>query len=288
MAGFEPVPKPGYSGSSGTAPANNLALRVASAVVLAPLALVAAYAGGWPFDLFWCVAAIIVLWEWFAMVVGPGHRLMFSSCASALAVAATVGWRERPLAAILLVGLGALAALIFAPRGRRLWITGGIVYAGIMLLAPLLLRRDSGDGFLAMVFLFAIVWTTDVLGYFAGRAIGGPKLAPAVSPKKTWAGAVAGALGVVVVAAIGAAWLGLDIVTIALIALVLSFAAQLGDLLESAIKRHFGVKDASHLIPGHGGVMDRLDGFWGAAFVGCLIGLAHGGINGAASGLMRW
>lgn len=288
MAGFEPVPKPGYSGSSGTAPANNLALRVASAVVLAPLALVAAYAGGWPFDLFWCVAAIIVLWEWFAMVVGPGHRLMFSSCASALAVAATVGWRERPLAAILLVGLGALAALIFAPRGRRLWITGGIVYAGIMLLAPLLLRRDSGDGFLAMVFLFAIVWTTDVLGYFAGRAIGGPKLAPAVSPKKTWAGAVAGALGVVAVAAIGAAWLGLDIVTIALIALVLSFAAQLGDLLESAIKRHFGVKDASHLIPGHGGVMDRLDGFWGAAFVGCLIGLAHGGINGAASGLMRW
>ena len=282
------MPKPGYSGSSGTAPANNLALRVASAVVLAPLALVAAYAGGWPFDLFWCVAAIIVLWEWFAMVVGPGHRLMFSSCASALAVAATVGWRERPLAAILLVGLGALAALIFAPRGRRLWITGGIVYAGIMLLAPLLLRRDSGDGFLAMVFLFAIVWTTDVLGYFAGRAIGGPKLAPAVSPKKTWAGAVAGALGVVVVAAIGAAWLGLDIVTIALIALVLSFAAQLGDLLESAIKRHFGVKDASHLIPGHGGVMDRLDGFWGAAFVGCLIGLAHGGINGAASGLMRW
>ena len=288
MAGVEPVPKPGYSGSSGTAAGNNLALRVASAVVLAPLALVAAWAGGWPFDLFWCVAAIIVLWEWFAMVVGPGHRLMFSSCASALAVAATVGWRERPLAAILLVGLGALAALIFAPRRRRFWVTGGIVYAGVMLLAPLLLRRDPGDGFLAMVFLFAIVWTTDVLGYFGGRAVGGPKLAPAVSPKKTWAGAVAGALGAVALAAAGAVWLGLNIVAITVVALVLSVAAQLGDLLESAIKRRFGVKDSSHLIPGHGGVMDRLDGFWGAALVGCLIGLAHGGIDGAAGGLMRW
>lgn len=282
------MPRPGYSGGSETAPGNNLALRVASAVVLAPLALVAAWAGGWPFDLFWCVAAIIVLWEWFAMAVGPGHRLMFSSCASALAVAATVGWRERPLAAILLVGLGALAALIFAPRGRRLWVTGGIVYAGVMLLAPLLLRRDQGDGFLAMVFLFAIVWTTDVLGYFGGRAVGGPKLAPSVSPKKTWAGAVAGGLGAVALAAAGAAWLGLNIVAIVVVALVLSVAAQLGDLLESAIKRHFGVKDASHLIPGHGGVMDRLDGFWGAALVGCLIGLAHGGIDGAAGGLMRW
>jgi phosphatidate cytidylyltransferase len=184
--------------------------------------------------------------------------------------------------------LGALAALIFAPRGRRLWVTGGIVYAGVMLLAPLLLRRDPGDGFLAMVLLFAIVWTTDVLGYFGGRAVGGPKLAPAVSPKKTWAGAVAGALGAVALAAIGAAWLGLNIVAIVLVALALSVAAQLGDLLESAIKRRFGVKDASHIIPGHGGVMDRLDGFWGAALVGCLIGLAHGGIDGAAGGLMRW
>jgi len=288
VAGAQPVPKPGYSGSSGTAPGNNLALRIASAVVLAPLALAAAYVGGLPFDVFWCVAAIGVLWEWIAMAVGRGHRLMFSSCASALAVAATVGWRERPVAAILLVGLGALAALIFAPRGRRVWVTSGIVYAGIMLLAPLLLRRDPGDGFLAIVFLFAVVWTTDILGYFTGRAIGGPKLAPAVSPKKTWSGAIAGALGAVLVAAAGASWLGFDVTMIGLIALLLSIAAQLGDLLESAIKRHFGVKDSSHLIPGHGGVMDRLDGFWGAAFVGCLIGLAHGGIDGAASGLMRW
>lgn len=288
MAGVEPVSQPGETGSSVPAPGNNIWLRVASAAVLAPLALVAAYVGGWPFVLFWGAAAIAVLWEWIVLAVGRGHRLMFSSCAGALAVAAMVSWRERPLAAILLVGLGALAALTFAPRGRRVWVTAGIVYAGVMLLAPLLLRRDAGEGFLAMVFLFAIVWTTDILGYFGGRAIGGPKLAPAVSPKKTWSGAIAGALGAMMVAAAGAAWLSFDIVAIALIALLLSIAAQLGDLLESAVKRHFGVKDASHLIPGHGGVMDRLDGFWAAALIGCLIGLARGGIDGAAPGLMLW
>ena len=288
MVEVEPVPKPGYSGSSGSAPRSNLLLRVASALVLAPLALATAYVGGWAFDLFWCLAAIIVLWEWIAMAVGRGHRLMFSSCASALAVAATVGWREQPLAAILLVGLGALAALIFAPRGRQVWVTGGIIYAGVLLLAPLLLRRDADHGFLAMVMLFAVVWTTDILGFFAGRAIGGPKLAPAISPKKTWSGAIAGALGVVVVTAAGAAWLGFNVIAITVIAVLLSIAAQIGDLLESAIKRHFGVKDSSQIIPGHGGVMDRLDGFWGAALVGCLIGLAHGGIDGAGGGLVRW
>src|SRR5690606_30688324 len=102
-------------------------------------------AGGLLFDLFWCVAAILVLWEWIAVVVGRGHRLMFSSCASALVVAALVGWREQPLVAILLVGLGALAALIFAPRAKRVWVAGGIVYSGVMLLAPLLLRHDDVD-----------------------------------------------------------------------------------------------------------------------------------------------
>ena len=108
----------------------------------------------------------------------------------------------------LLVGLGALAALIFAPRERRLWITAGIGYAGAMLLAPMLLRADDIDGFLAMVLLFAIVWTTDVLGYFAGRAFGGPKLLPAVSPKKTWSGAIAGTLGAMLVAVLVASLFG--------------------------------------------------------------------------------
>ena len=170
-----------------------------------------------------------------------------------------------------------------------IWTMAGIGYAGIMLLAPLLLRTDNTYGFLALVLLFAIVWTTDILGYFAGRAIGGPKLLPAISPKKTWSGAIAGTLGAMIVAVLVANYFGaFNTTAIAIIALLLSIMAQLGDLLESWVKRQFGAKDASHLIPGHGGVMDRLDGFWAAALVACLIGLLRGGFDGAARGLLVW
>jgi phosphatidate cytidylyltransferase len=271
------------------AAANNLALRIASAAVLVPLALLTAYLGDWPFALFWGVAAIAVLWEWTTLVAGRDHRMMLSSYASAIAVAALIAWLHRPITAILLIGLCALAALIFAPRERRGWITAGIGYAGTMLLAPMLLRADPVDGFFAVVLLFAVVWTTDVLGYFAGRAFGGPKLVPAISPKKTWSGALASALGAVIAAVLVAGFFGsFDKAVIAIIGLLLSVVAQFGDLLESWVKRQFGAKDASHLIPGHGGVMDRLDGFWAAALVGCLIGLLRGGFEGSARGLLVW
>jgi phosphatidate cytidylyltransferase len=284
-----PVSGPGDAGASASAPSNNLMLRIVSAALLAPLALFVAWIGDWPFAVFWGAAAIAVLWEWTRLVAGPRHFLMLSSCASAIVVAALVTWRDRPTAGILLVGLGALAATIFAPRERRFWITAGIGYAGTMLLAPMLLRADAQYGFFAMVLLFAVVWTTDVLAYFAGRAIGGPKLSVAISPKKTWAGAIAGALGAMVVAVIVAGLFGsANGGTIAVIALLLSVLAQLGDLLESWVKRRFGAKDASGLIPGHGGVMDRLDGFWAAALGGCLVGLLRGGFDNAARGLLVW
>jgi phosphatidate cytidylyltransferase len=284
-----PVSGPGDAGASASAPSNNLMLRVVSAAMLAPLALFVAWIGDWPFAVFWGAAAIAVLWEWIRLVAGPRHFLMLSSCASAIVVAAFVAWRDRPTAGILLVGLGALAATIFAPRERRFWITAGIGYAGTMLLAPMLLRADAQYGFFAMVLLFAVVWTTDVLAYFAGRAIGGPKLSVAISPKKTWAGAIAGVFGAMVVAVIVAGLFGsANGGTIAVIALLLSVLAQLGDLLESWVKRRFGAKDASGLIPGHGGVMDRLDGFWAAALAGCLVGLLRGGFDNAARGLLVW
>ena len=221
--------------------ANNLILRIVSAVVLAPVAIIAAYLGGWPFAVFWGLAAAAVLWEWMKLVAGPG------------------------------------------------WIAAGIGYAGVMFVAPMVLRADGELGFLAMVLLFAVVWTTDVLGYFAGRAFGGPKLLPAVSPKKTWSGAIAGTLGATIVAVVVARLFGaFNGGAIAAVALVLSVVAQLGDLLESWVKRQFGAKDASHLIPGHGGVMDRLDGFWAAALVGCVIGLLRGGFDAPARGLLIW
>jgi phosphatidate cytidylyltransferase len=270
-------------------------LRIASAAVMAPLAVWAAYLGGWSFALFWTVASIAVLWEWIILVAGPNSLLMFSSCGSALAVAAMLATRDRLIASIFLVGLGALAATIFAPREQRRWITAGIGYAGIMLVAPMVLRGDdvAGSderyGFIAMVLLFAVVWTTDVFGYFAGRTFGGPKLMPSVSPKKTWSGAVAGLIGAMIAAVVVARGFGgFNLVAIALLALLLSVVSQAGDLLESFIKRRFGAKDASGLIPGHGGVMDRLDGFWAATLLACLIGLLRGGWDATARGFLVW
>jgi phosphatidate cytidylyltransferase len=262
---------------------------VISAAVLAPLALVAAYIGGLPFALFWGIAAVVVLWEWMTLVVGPNYRLLVFSCAAAIAVADLLAWLGRPVTALFMVGLGALAGAIFAPGERRLWVIAGAGYAGGMVLAPVFLRADVGFGFAVILLLFAIVWTTDVLGYFAGRAFGGPKLWPSVSPKKTWSGAICGTAGAVAIALFVAARFGsFDRIAIIAAALLLSVVAQAGDLFESWVKRRFDAKDSSHIIPGHGGVMDRLDGFWAAAVAGCVVGVLRGGFDEPARSVLIW
>src|SRR5262249_41794358 len=158
--------------------------------------------------------------------------------------------------------MGTLAAAALVPAERRIWVAGGIPYAGALAVAPVVLRSDGADGFLAILFLFATVWTTDIVAYFVGRAVGGPKLMPQVSPKKTWSGALGGMAGAVAMALVLAQAAALPSwFQIAMLAIVLSVLAQGGDLFESFLKRRFGAKDSSHLIPGHGGLMDRLDGF---------------------------
>jgi phosphatidate cytidylyltransferase len=172
---------------------------------------------------------------------------------------------------------------------RPLWLVAGIVYAGLLLIAPVLLRADPSYGVTAILFLFAIVWTTDIAGYFAGRAFGGPKLAPSISPKKTWSGAIAGLAGAMIVVAIAARFIPqTHIAALLVVAIVLSVVSQAGDLAESAMKRHFGVKDSSQIIPGHGGVMDRLDGFWAAVVCAALIGVVRSGFAVPAKGLLIW
>ena len=169
------------------------------------------------------------------------------------------------------------------------WIAFGIPYAAVLFIAPVVLRADASFGLLAIVLLFAIVWSTDIFGYFGGRAIGGPKLMPAISPKKTWSGAIAGTLGAMIVSVwVARAFGTFNIVTITCVALLLSVCAQAGDLFESFVKRKFNVKDSSQLIPGHGGVMDRLDGFWAAALAASAIGVWRGGFGDAARGLLIW
>ena len=269
--------------------------RVASALVLAPLAIIVVLLGGWPFVLVWCLAAMIVYWEWTAEIV-KAPRSAEVAGVGVLAVAGLLGASGFPSMALLVitVGAGALAAL---GGTRRLWCGAGLLYAGLVLAGPMLLRRDLHPDFgvLALFYLFAVVWATDILALFAGRRIGGPKLAPSISPKKTWSGAIAGALGGVAagaaVAAVGSNLLTLpktNVLAATGLALLLSVVAQCGDLLESAVKRRFGVKDSGRIIPGHGGLMDRLDGFLAAAGAAALLGVARGGLDGAASGLLAW
>ncbi len=269
---------------------SELALRIASALVLVPVALGTAYIGGWPFAAFWGVAAIGVLWEWDSLVAqaGPWSAVLMTGAAS-LVLALVLIANGGVLAAIVVVAMSMLGAAALAPRGRRTWVAGGILYAGALGAAPILLRSDRAYGFLAVMFLFAIVWTTDIVAYFVGRAAGGPKLVPRVSPKKTWSGALGGTVAAALMAIAVAEVAELpQLPAIGMLAIAVSIAAQGGDLFESFVKRRFGAKDSSHAIPGHGGLMDRLDGFIAASVVAALIGLARGGFEAPGRGLLVW
>lgn len=268
---------------------SELVLRICSALVLVPLAIGTAYVGGWPFALFWGLAAMGVLWEWTSLVARADQRSVLATGTGSLALAVALVVTGHLLAAVIVLAMGTLGAAALALAERRTWVAGGIPYAGALAVAPIVLRSDNEDGFLAVIFLFAIVWTTDIGAYFVGRAVGGPKLMPQVSPKKTWAGALGGVVAAVVVAvAIAKVAAQTDLFAIAMLAVALSVSAQGGDLFESFLKRRFGAKDSSHLIPGHGGLMDRLDGFVTASVAAALIGLARGGFEAPGRGLLLW
>ena len=266
-----------------------LALRICSALVLVPLALGAAYLGGWPFAVLWGLAAMVVLWEWNSLVAGSDQRIVLTTGGASLALAIALVLTGHLLAAVIVLAISTLGVASLAPAKRRTWIAAGVPYAGALGVAPIVLRSDNGEGFLAVIFLFAVVWTTDIAAYFAGRAIGGPKLMPRVSPNKTWSGAIGGTLAAVVVALALAKVTALTgLFAIAMLAVILSICAQGGDLFESFLKRRFGAKDSGHLIPGHGGLMDRLDGFVTASVVAALIGLLRGGFEAPGRGLLVW
>jgi phosphatidate cytidylyltransferase len=266
-----------------------LVLRVCSALVLVPIAIGTAYLGGWPFAVFWGLAAMGVLWEWISLVARSDHRTVLMTGGASLALAVALVATGHLLAAVIVLAISTLGVAALAPAKWRTWIAAGVPYAGALGVAPVVLRSDSEDGFLSVIFLFAIVWTTDVVAYFSGRAIGGPKLMAQVSPKKTWSGAIGGTLAAVIVAFILAKVMALSgLFASAMLAVVLSICAQGGDLFESFLKRRFGAKDSGHLIPGHGGLMDRLDGFITASVVAALIGLLRGGFEAPGRGLLVW
>jgi phosphatidate cytidylyltransferase len=200
-----------------------------------------------------------------------------------------------PNVALLAIAICAVLAAFLSAANRgggsptAGWAGGGVVYAGAALLGPVLLRRDPNWGLGALLLLFAIVWATDIFAFACGRLIGGPLLSPSISPKKTWSGAIGGlvggvAAGIGVAYTVGVGRLGI----IGAMALLLSVLAQAGDLLESAIKRRFDAKDSGALIPGHGGLMDRLDGFLVAAVFALVLGALRNGTAAPATGLLVW
>jgi len=291
-------PGPGGNDAAGPSDRQNFFRRTASALVLAPLAIGAAFVGGWVFAAACTVTAALVLWEWSILVSRAADWRILAPGLPALGAAAILAQGNSPGLASAAIAVGALGAAIATgvqPQSERrsartiFWAVAGVLYAGVLLTSPIVLRSDPQMGFAALAFLFATVWATDIFAYLTGRKLGGPLLAPRVSPRKTWTGAIGGLAGGVVAGALVAyASAGTHLVAAGVLALILSIAAQGGDLLESSVKRRFGAKDTSALIPGHGGVMDRVDGFLVAALVAVVIGALRFGAAASARGLLLW
>ena len=234
--------------------------RIASAAVLAPLALAVAYAGTPLFELALAVVAGVLAWEWTGMCRSRRPELIravLTLTAIAAVVAVMVG---APIYAAGAIALGSAGAGLAESGDRPAWMAVGAVYIALPLAACEWLRTSGAFGRELLVWLLIVVWAADTLAYVFGRTLGGPKLAPRVSPKKTWSGLAGAGLGAAF-AGLGCAYaLGLrDPWGMAAMATILGLAGQGGDLAESAVKRRFGVKDASQLIPGHGGLFDRVD-----------------------------
>lgn len=265
----------------------DLGQRTLSAAILAPLVLALTWFGGWPFALIWALAGIAIVYECGTVArVTPRLASIAIGGVAVLAASAVLAATGSGAGATMICLAGAVLATLVA-RGR-LWAGAGVLCGAVASLPIVALRDTDQLGLVAVLFLYAVVWSTDIGAYFTGRTFGGPKLWPRLSPNKTWSGAVGGALcgmgaGIALLLAAGLVFNPMWVV----LGIVLSAVAQSGDLAESAFKRAFGVKDAGSLIPGHGGVLDRLDGFLAAVLLAGLIGFARNDLAPAA-GLLLW
>ncbi len=249
---------------------SELRARVLSALVLAPAAVIAVWAGPEAFAGMVAAGGVILAREWTRMSDPDGPDLAFALAASGAAggaIAASAGYAQYGLwwAAVLALG----AAGVGASRGKAIDAGLGLLYVAVPCVALVWLRLRGGDvgGAQAVTVLFGAVWGADTGAYVAGKLIGGPRVLPSASPHKTWAGLIGGAIAGALGAAL-AAWAvdyPVGIATALAGGLVLAAAGLSGDLLESALKRRYGVKDSGSLIPGHGGLLDRVDGLMIAA-----------------------
>jgi phosphatidate cytidylyltransferase len=261
---------------------SDLRPRLISAVILGAAVVALAFVGGLPFRILCCATGVIVFEEWSRMTrakrAGPifkfARRALFFSLFAFL-----LG--ENALSLVIIAAAGLFVAFVDRHERKADWTLGGLAYAGFAALAPGMLRADDAAGLAVLGLVIAVVWPTDIFAYFTGKTLGGPKILPSVSPKKTVSGSLG---GLVAGMAFGSAFYvevtGAFPWWILPLTAVLSVLGQAGDLFESWVKRRFGVKDSGRIIPGHGGLMDRIDALiiaLGAAFiVGVLFeGLEH-------------
>ena len=258
-----------------------LQVRALSALVMAPPALLAVWWGGYAFGGLVAIAVAVMCWEWHVMVLGRfGWVGRVSALLAALGCLAAVVRADGGAALVVLAAIG--AAAFGADLGRdnrrpKLWAGLGALYVGLPGVALVWLRGQGDDGRLLLVWLLLVVWATDIGAYACGRLIGGPLLAPRISPKKTWAGLLGGMVSAALVGLVVSSQASVGApMGLAAGGALLAVIAQAGDLVESWVKRRWGVKDASNVIPGHGGVLDRVDGLLAVAGAVALGTLATG------------
>jgi phosphatidate cytidylyltransferase len=237
---------------------SELTARVGSGVAMAAVALLAIWAGSVPFWLLVAAASAVMVVEWFALFHADRWQLTLALVGLVLALL-IMGWNamDSRSGTILLATLGIVAAVAAATRNMKL--AGGLAYAALPALALLWIRARPDTGAELTLWTMAVVWATDIGAFFAGRRFGGLKLAPTISPGKTWAGLFGGMIAAGLIGAGSGILLYLQPITLWL-GIPLAVLAQAGDLFESALKRRAGVKDSGQILPGHGGVLDRLDG----------------------------
>jgi phosphatidate cytidylyltransferase len=248
-------------------------LRILFGLALAAVAVGAAWDGRWLFALFLGAGAIAAVREWHRIYLRKGFDFAISAVAIAGALVAQnlVPVTQERVLPWAILALGALIDLGMFRRSNAWWNAFGVLYVGVPPLCLLVLRNDPHGQFWTILIVFIAVWATDTGALICGKLIGGPKLSPKLSPNKTWSGAFGGALTAIACAAVLFAILGANIVTGALFGLAMSVVGQVGDLFESWIKRRVGRKNSGSLIPGHGGVLDRIDSI---LFVAPLVTLA--------------
>ncbi len=242
----------------------DLGVRLASGLALVAVAALDLWLGGIWVALMAALVLAAIMWELRRMVIGTG-TLVSAGMATLLIAAAGAALLTHligPAAGLACLLAGAAGALLF-DRPQSKWLVPGLFYAGIPICYAIILRQVEPNGLQLLLWLVLVVVAADVGAYFVGRTVGGPKLWPRVSPGKTWSGAAGGLVAANAVGVLAAGPAGIGHASAIFLSLGVGIASQLGDLLESAVKRRFGVKDSSHLIPGHGGVMDRLDGVLG-------------------------